>query len=75
MLHNAIFLAVCLATLEKENNCKLQSWAATCHGLKTIHAIVAESRTDLYFVESLQSQKSCETSCKEGILHGASYTA
>ena len=50
--------------MEKEIHCKLQksrytlqSRAATCKSFKRIHAIVSESRTELYFVQSLQAQK------------------
>ena len=57
MLHDEIFLETCLATVEKEIHCKLQktrytlqSRAATCNRFKTIHVIIAESRTELYFV-------------------------
>ena len=75
----AILLTACLATLEKKSiaSCKscytLQSWAATCNGFKTIHAIFAESKTEFYFVKSLQAHKSYETSCKEDMLHAATY--
>ena len=37
------------------------------------HAIVAESRTELYCVQLLQAYKSCETSCKEGMLYAATH--
>ena len=64
MLHNANFLANCLTTLEKETHCKLQktfytlqSRDGTYNGFKTICAIVAEIRTKLYFVQSLQAQE------------------
>ena len=78
VIHGATLLANCLSILEREIHCKLQktryalqSRAAACNGLKTIHAITAECRTEFHFVKSLQVQKSCETSCKEGILHAA----
>ena len=32
-------------------------------------AIVEKSRTELYFGQKLQGQKSCEMSCKESMLH------
>ena len=64
LCHSTIFHATCLATLEKEINCKfqescytLQSGAATCNCFKTVHAIVAESRTELYLVNALQPPK------------------
>ena len=42
-------------------HCKLQKVMlhvaiSSCNGFKTIHAIVAERRTDLYFVQWLQAQ-------------------
>ena len=80
MLHGATVLATCLATLEKEIHHKLQrtchtlqSRTVSCNGFEKVHAIVAENRTALYFVQSLQVQKRCETSCKEGILRAATH--
>ena len=80
VLQSMMFLATCLATVEKEINCKLskscntlQSQAATCNGFKTIQTVVAESRTEFYFVQWLQAQKSCETSCKEGMVHAVNH--
>ena len=48
-----------MATLGKGNQCKLQK---TCCTL--------QSRNEFYFVQSLQAQKSCQTSC---MLHAATY--
>ena len=38
-----------------------------------IFAIVAKIRTEPFFVESLQIQKGCETSWREGLLHASTY--
>ena len=70
MLHGTIFLSTCLPTLKEEIHCKLQKSyytlqykpAATCNDFKAIHAIVAATRTEFYFVQSLQAQESGETS-------------
>ena len=51
----------------------LQYRAATCISFKTVHAIVAESRTELYLVQLLQAEKSWVTTCKESMLHAANY--
>ena len=40
-----------------------------------IHAVVTESRTDLYIVQSLQAQESCQTNCEEVMLHATTYPA
>ena len=76
VLHGGVFLATSLATLKKEVHCKLQKTyytlqfrAATCNGFKIIHVIIAESRTELYFVQSLQVQKNCETRFKDGMFY------
>ena len=60
VFHSSIFLATCLATLKKKSiaNCRSQFWAATCNDFKTILAIVADRRTEFYFTQSLQAQKS-----------------
>ena len=62
VLRSAVFLATCLTAFEKEIHCRLQkscyalqSRAATCNGFKTIHAVIAKSRTELYLVQSLQA--------------------
>ena len=62
-LHDASFLATCLATLEKE--IKLQvaedmlNCAITSCNLQSVqykfHLIVAESRAELYFMQLLQA--------------------
>ena len=79
-LYGEIFLLTCLETLEKENHCKfqkshcaLQPWPETCNGLKTIHAIVAESRTEFYFVQTLQAQKVARRVAKRGMLYCATF--
>ena len=81
-LHGVICVAICLATLEKEIHCKLQkscytlqSRAANCNGFKLVRAIVEKSRNELHFVQSLQAQKNCQTSCRESMLLAANYFA
>ena len=77
VLHGEIFLA----TLEKNQlqvaefiYCyTLQCRAVTCNGFKAIHAVVAESRTELYFVQFLEAQKCCEKSYREGMLYATTY--
>ena len=75
VLHDTIFLATCPPTVEKEIHCKLQKTcytlqprAATCYDFRKILAVVAESRTALYFVKA---QKGCETRFQKGMLHPA----
>ena len=80
VLHDAIFLATCLATLEKEIHCKLQK---TCYTLQSRAATF-----NLFRISSMQSlqkvkpsstlcncckPKKCEAICKEGMLHAATY--
>ena len=55
---------------EKEIHCKLQktiyalrSRAAAGNGFNTIHAVVAESRIQFYFTQSMRAQKRCKKSC------------
>ena len=71
VLHDEIFLETCLAMLEREIHCKLQMTcetlqplAATCNVQKNILAMVAKSRTNLYFVQSLQAQKDAKKFAK-----------
>ena len=60
----------------KKIHCKLQKScytlqfrAATCNGFQNNACNRCRKRTKLYFLQSLQGQKSCEKSCKEGMLH------
>ena len=63
MLCDGIFIATCLATLEKEIHCELQKicytlqhQAATCNGLKTIHGIAAKRRKEFHLCAIVVSQ-------------------
>ena len=81
VLHDAMFPLTCLATLEIEIHCKLektlymlQSRAAICNVLKT------NSMQSLWKVKLSSTlctyckpKKSFQTSCKEEMLHAATY--
>ena len=74
VLHGAICLVTCLTTLEKEiiASCRrhVTHAAVTSCNLQSIqnkfHAIVAEIRTELYFVQSLQALKKLRDELQRG---------
>ena len=80
VLHDVIFLSTCLATSEKnplqvaEDMLHVATSSCSLLWFQEIHAVVAE-RAKLYFVQSLEAQKSFETSCKEGMLKACNLPA
>ena len=73
-----IFLKSRLTTLEKGIHCSCKSLlrvaiSGCClQWFKKISAIDTKSRVELYVVQSLYTQKSYESDCKEGVLHTTS---
>ena len=63
MLYAEIFLAMCFSTLEKDICCKLEKSCYTCS--LELQTPMLSKQSELYFVQPLQAQQSCETSCKE----------
>ena len=72
VIHDAIFLAIFLATLENEllqaagNMIHVAISSSNLPWFQKISAIVVKSRTELYFCNRFKPscQKSCETSCQ-----------
>ena len=64
VLHGAIFIATCVATLERTVHCKLLQTFCTVHSVGLQLAVASKNlcncckcRPKLYFVQSLQGQK------------------